>query len=170
MVEKKVRWKPISIKSLLKTVVFEVEELSLEDLKNPSRRVDWYRIQADDWVNILPVTRQGQAILIEQSRIGPMQDSLEIPGGSVEKGERDLMMAALNPNPAIMTNRCHYFLALDCEPVAQPRHKQDELEDIKTRLVPVGDLDGLVRSGQINHSLSALCIMLAGKYLEKFIK
>ena len=85
-----------------------------------------------DWVNTVPVTTQGKVLLVRQFRIGIESTTLETPGGVVDAGEKDMTMAAvreleeetghtsrnilplasLNPNPAIMTNTVHFFLAL----------------------------------------------------------
>jgi 8-oxo-dGTP pyrophosphatase MutT (NUDIX family) len=149
----------------------------------------YYRLKAPDWANVLPVTFDGKAIMIRQMRAGSMKMTLEVPGGVVDAAEgRDPMMAAIreleeetgftsqrvlplgaiNPNPAIMTNKCHFFLALSCVPNPDRKHFPDAEESIETLVVPVGELDQLVRTGQVDHALSALCIQLGLKYLAKF--
>ncbi len=176
--------KLIEKKSILKTHPFEVEEIFFElpDLK-PSH--SYFRLAAADWVNVLPVTANGQVILIRQPRVGTMNFVLETPGGVMDPHEKDATMAAareleeetgfvsqrflplgsINPNPAIMTNRCHFFVALGCQPTTNRKHFPDADERITLELVNVQDLDGLVRTGQINHALACLCIMLAGRYI-----
>src|SRR5690606_30589787 len=98
----------------------------------------YHRINCPDWVNILPITASGDAVLICQSRAGNFRNTLEIPGGVVDPHEKDLTqtalreleeetgyttsrvlpLAAINPNPAIQTNKLHMFLALDCTPAS----------------------------------------------------
>ncbi len=73
-----------------------------------------------------------------------------------------------NPNPAIMTNKLHMFLALGCSPAENRKHFPDEDERIKIEVVPVAELENLVRYGRIDHALACLTIFLAGKYLESF--
>lgn len=172
-------------RQILKTRPFNVEELDLRiggrDLAHP-----YYRLDCPDWVNVLAVTTSNQAVLIRQARPGPMKLVLETPGGVANPGEKDLMMAALreleeetgytssrvlplaslNPNPAIQNNTCHFFVALACHVNPARRHFPDIDEVIETELVDVGGLDGLVRTGRIDHALSALCILLAGKYIK----
>ena len=171
-------------KSILKTKPFEVEEVLFEtdDLK---ARKPYYRLSCPDWVNVLPITSSGHALLIRQPRVGSMTFVLETPGGVVDPGENDVTMAAareleeetgfssrrilslgaMNPNPAIMNNLCHFFVAFDCLPVSQRKHFPDQDERIVLQPVPLATLEELVRTRQINHALSALCIMLAQKYL-----
>ena len=60
-----------------------------------------------------------------------------------------------------MNNTVHFFLALHCEPAVPRQHFPDAGElDLQTETVAVEDLDMLVRSGRINHCLSALGLML----------
>lgn len=171
-------------KTVLVTRPFTVEEVrfEFEDLK-PDH--SYYRLACPDWVNVLPILADGRAVLIEQPRIGPMTTVLETPGGVMDSHERDptmsalreleeetgltssriLSLAAINPNPAIMTNTCHFFVALGCTPVIDRKHHPDSDERISTKIVGVDELEFLVRTRQINHALSALCIMLAQKYI-----
>lgn len=172
-------------KIILKTHPFSVEELALSRDGQPFSH-PYYRLDCPDWVNVLPITSDLKAVLIRQARPGSMKRVLETPGGVMDAHERDSTMAAvreleeetgyttqrvlplavLNPNPAIMTNRCHYFLALNCHLNPTRQHFPDAEERIEVELYDVTELDQLVRSGMVDHSLSALCIMLAGKYLQ----
>ena len=175
-------------KTVFSSRPFDVEEMVVA---NDDAPIDhpYYRIVCADWANVLPITFDGKAVLIRQVRAGSMKATLEVPGGVIDESERrDPMMAAareleeetgftsqrilplgaLNPNPAIMTNRVHFFLALSCEFSQNRKHFPDAEERIETVLVPVAELDQMVRTGQIDHALSALCITLAMKYLNKF--
>jgi ADP-ribose pyrophosphatase len=171
-------------KSVLKTRPFEVEEVSFQLDEAPIMN-SYFRLAAPDWVNVLPVTADGRVILIRQPRVGTMNYVLETPGGVIDAHEKDPTLAAareleeetgfvsqrflplgtVNPNPAIMTNRCHFFIALGCLPATQRRHFPDADEKISLELIDPKDLEGLVRTGQINHALACLCVMLAGRYL-----
>ena len=172
--------------SLLKTPILEVQKLSiLEDgvaLSHP-----YYRIHCPDWVNILPITANNEALLIRQERAGSMTQILETPGGMVDAHEAKdptasalreleeetayttqklLFLGSLNPNPALHDNRIHFFLALACQLAQNRKHFPDTEERIEIVKVKVEDLEDMVRLGRIDHSLSALCIFLAGKYIK----
>jgi 8-oxo-dGTP pyrophosphatase MutT (NUDIX family) len=172
-------------RDVLATKPFTVEELQLARDDRPLDH-PYYRLTTTDWVNILPILPDGRALLIRQFRAGALRPILEVPGGMVDAGEKDAMMAALreleeetgytsqrvlplgtiNPNPAIMSNRTHFFLALAAMPNPSRKHFPDAEERIELELVPATDLDLMVRTGQIDHALAALCIMLAGKYID----
>jgi 8-oxo-dGTP pyrophosphatase MutT (NUDIX family) len=176
--------KVIEKRLVLKTHPFEVEELRLE-VRGRESSHSWHRLVAPDWVNVLPVTVDRQALLIRQPRAGVLKTLLECPGGVMDPGEKDptlaaareleeetgyhsqrlLALGAMHPNPALLSNRMHFFLALGCTPAADRRRFPDPDEAIEVVPVPVGDLDDLVRTGRIDHALCALCIMLAQKYL-----
>jgi ADP-ribose pyrophosphatase len=177
-------------KICLKTPIFNIEELSFgKKDTSPVYPGTYYRVDCPDWVNILALTEQNQkAILIRQYRVGVEKDILETPGGLVEPSEsKDPTMTAAReleeetgyssknilslgesfPNPAMQTNRIHFFLALNCMPPEQRKHFPDLGEDISVELFDVKDLEQMVRYGRIEHCLSAFCVLLAMRHLNK---
>ncbi|MEY4065852.1 MAG: hypothetical protein RIR26_2060 [Pseudomonadota bacterium] len=145
-----------------------------------------FTLHCSHWVNVVPVTADGHVVLIEQHRFGTDTITLETPGGAVDAGENDLTMAALReleeetgltsqrvlslpgyaPNPAIQGNRITYFIAFDCQPLVVPREHHDPFEEIRIRLVPIEEALMMARSGQIQHALAALALLVAEPYLR----
>ncbi len=174
------------VETILKTFPFNIEEVFFERGEYKPTR-PYHRLDCPDWVNVLPITQEGKVILIRQPRIGEEKDILVTPGGVANKNEKDLTISALreleeetgftsqtilpllsvNPNPAIMKNKIHFFLAKNCYLNPQRKHFPDEGEFISLEFVDIHELDQMVRTSRINHALSALCIMLAQKYLTK---
>ena len=172
-------------KELLSSVPFNVEELHFYGSKAGMH--PWTRIQCPDWVNVLPVTSDGKALLIRQWRVGSMDWCLETPGGAVDSEEQSdpavaaareleeetgytagelIHMGDLNPNPAINTNRSHFFLAKDCTKPVSRKNFPDPAEDIELVPTPCENLAEMVREGKIDHALAALCIFYAGKFVR----
>jgi 8-oxo-dGTP pyrophosphatase MutT (NUDIX family) len=128
------------------------------------------RLDAPDWVNVVALTTGGRLILVEQFRHGSGRDTLEIPGGAVDPGERAEDAAArelaeetgyraasleligvVEPNPAFLSNRCWTFLATGCHRVGPPRF--DPSEEIEVRLSSLGEFTELIDRGAIQHAL-----------------
>lgn len=145
---------------------------------------DFFILEFHDWVNVVAVTEEGQAVLVRQFRQGLAEVTLEIPGGVVDPGEepgqavrRELLeetgyapreirlLTAVRVNPAIQGNRCHLFLALGCQ--LKGAQALEGTESIRVELVPLDALAGLMARGEIDHSLNCLALHLALQYLGK---
>jgi 8-oxo-dGTP pyrophosphatase MutT (NUDIX family) len=131
---------------------------------------NFYCIEAVDWINIIPLTAQGEVVMIEQYRHGADEVTLEIPGGMVDEGERAEVAATrelleetgyrarevrllgrTRPNPAIQNNWLYSFLAHDCRFEQEPVF--DSSEWTVVRLIPLADIPALIAEGAITHAL-----------------
>lgn len=133
-------------------------------------------LEAPPWVNIVPITTDGQVVFVEQYRHGIDALTVEIPGGMVAPGEDPRSAAEREcreetgyaaeepaqllgisyPNPAFLTNICYSYLWRGCRRVAEPQW--DRHEELAVRLVPVEEVPELVRRGYIRHSLVLLAL------------
>ncbi|MEM6645702.1 MAG: NUDIX hydrolase [Bacteroidota bacterium] len=141
----------------------------------------FYVIEGRDWVNIIPITPDGQYVFVRQFRHGTAEISLEIPGGIIDPEDPDPLTAArremreetgydtaaledltylgpIAPNPAIQNNRCHMFVAHGVTKVGELM--LDGAEDIEVVLIDPADVPRLVREGVISHALAVVAFYL----------
>ena len=133
MDEEKLIWKEEGRKTVFECRVFSVQESLCRSPDN--RSAVFSVIQATDWSIVIPVleTPLGREfVMVRQWRHGSQALSLEFPGGVLEKGEnpaeaayRELLeetgyragkitkLGEFSPNPAIMSNKVHFFIAED---------------------------------------------------------
>lgn len=176
------RWKNVSSREVADCRVFRVRE-DTSERDGDKTRAAFYVVESPDWVNVAAVTTNGEMVLIEQFRHGTGSVILEVPGGMVDAGE-DQMEAAIrelreetgftpgrminigrsHPNPAIQNNSIHHFLALECERTDAVSF--DQHESIRTRLVPLREVEDLVHNGELAHSLAITALYYANRYLK----
>lgn len=131
--------------------------------------LDFYVLETRDWVNVIPVTPEGDVVLVRQYRHGIRSATLEIPGGLVDDEDpaagaaRELLeetgyaarefvhLGTVDAQPALQDNRCHTYLALGAVAVAEPR--PDAGEDLVVERFPLAEVPERVRRGDITHGL-----------------
>lgn len=163
-------WEKLGDEILARHLVFEVRR-SLQRSPRTGVEIPFFLIDTANWVNIVPITASGEVVFVRQWRQGSERVSLELPGGMIDPHETDPLQAAVrelreetghvaeawtslgdnNPNPSLMTNRCHVFLAEGC--TLEGDLQQDLGEDLEVVKVPVDEVDDLVRRGGIDHAI-----------------
>ncbi len=128
-------------------------------------------IRTSDWINVIPVTKEGNLVFIRQFRHGIRDVTLEIPGGAIDArdaspraaAERELReetgyeasrweyLGFVTPNPALQDNRCHTFLATEARRVAEPSF--DPYERIEVEILSREDAARALRDRKIHHGL-----------------
>jgi len=147
-------------------------DLKREQYRSPrtAKVHEFYVLESNDWVNVIPLTADEEVVLVKQYRFGTKEFSLEIPGGMLDPddspagaacrelleetgyaGEEPIFLGTVHPNPAIHTNRCYTYLVQNVRYQKMP--KQDSTEDIEVLRVPVADIPELIRKGSITHAL-----------------
>jgi 8-oxo-dGTP pyrophosphatase MutT (NUDIX family) len=134
------------------------------------RSYDFFILDSNPWVNVIPLTPERQVVMIQQYRHGIRDITLEIPGGLIEpedtpagaalrelreetgyRSDEIIDLGCVHPNPAIQSNLCHTFLAKNVRSAGD--QAMDEKEDIEVVLHPLEDIPRLIRQGSITHSL-----------------
>ena len=73
--------------------MFSVER-SIAESPVDGTRHDFYRIHSGSWAQIVPVTKEGDVVLVRQYRHGARVITLEMPAGLVDPGEDPAQAAA----------------------------------------------------------------------------
>ncbi len=163
-------WETIINKELIDLKIFKAEMVTR---KHPlsGKYADFVVLNSSNWANVIPITNDGNILLIEQFRQGTNSVTIEIPGGLIEKNEEPTIAARREcieetgytskkelellgvslPNPAFLNNKCFTFAWFDVEKT----HLQnfDENEEINVIPTPIGEIKKMIQSGKINHSI-----------------
>ena len=163
-------WPVLGTERLLDTRVFALLKRQARSPRS-GEPCDFFLLEAPHWVNIVPITRDGELVLVRQYRQGVEAFTLEIPGGMMDPTDPSAEHAArrelleetgyeagalrevgwVEPNPALQNNRCYTFVAEDLH--APGPLQPDGSEDLEVVHIPVGEVPEYVRSGKIRHSL-----------------
>jgi ADP-ribose pyrophosphatase len=161
-------WNTLATETQFECRIFTIER---HRRSKQHREGDFYVLAADTWCNIIPITTAGDVVMVEQFRHGTHSVTLEIPGGIVDPEDESVLAGArremleecgydsphieplgfVHPNPAILNNECHSFVAYDAWPAAAQR--PDDLEELRIRHIPLSSIPDLILSGAISHAL-----------------
>jgi 8-oxo-dGTP pyrophosphatase MutT (NUDIX family) len=179
---KNLTWKEEGNKTVFQNRIFSIQESACRSPDNELRIFSI--IDTPDWAIIVPVihTPEGEKfVMVRQWRHGARELSLEFPGGVFEAGEdaeaaaaRELQeetaykpgtiqkIGEFSPNPALMSNRVHFFMAEDLRHTG--KQELDEDEYIAVELVNAAEVfRGLGRPPYV-HALMGSALTL---YLQK---
>jgi ADP-ribose pyrophosphatase len=165
-------WKETSRKKLASCSVFDFNVS--HRIAGDGRKGDFAFITCPDWVNVVPVLRDGSGavrfLMVRQYRHGIEQVTTEFPAGMVDAGEEPVAAASrelleetgrtagkltflgrISASPAFMTNWCHTFLAEDLRPAGD--QNLDEMEILDVVEVPERELLDSLGKGEYVNSL-----------------
>ena len=169
--KQKLIWKEESRKRVFDCPVFSINESYCRSPQGQGELGTFTVIDAADWAIVVPVLEvpacagkppEKQFVMVRQWRHGSQSLSLEFPGGVFRQGEdpqeaaaRELLeetgykpgtmrkLGEFSPNPAIMANTVHFFLAEDLVDTGRQELDADEfinieLADIQTVIKGMG--------------------------------
>ena len=143
--DEKLKWKTGEEKLLLSTCVFDI--VSSHNIANNEGdggvvEGDYITVNAKDWVVVIPEFNDS-FLLVKQWRHGEKALSIEFPGGVIDPGEKPeqaalrelteetgfvpgkiMKIGEANPNPALFSNKVHFYLAQDLK-----KEKNQDLDD-----------------------------------------
>jgi len=175
----KIEWVNTNKKTVYHSHIFSVQEI--ESTSPDGKNGSFLSLSAADWVITVPLTQDGELIMVRQWRHGSGKTSCEFPGGVLDLGEdpataarRELLeetgyeartithLASLSPNPAIMSNTCHFYLAQDITHTTKQKLDPDEYIQVLT--IKTHELLDVMGKGQFSHSLMVAACFLFLKH------
>jgi ADP-ribose pyrophosphatase len=171
-------WPCIASKRVFDAGLFSVTRDRTRSPRTGAER-DVYVVHMVDWLMTVPLTADGELVLVRQYRHGSRASSLEIPGGlhdsageqPEEGAARELaeetgygggvlsLLGELRPQPALLSNRVRIYLAQGVQPTAAPR--PDAGEDIEVVLLDPREVPARIASGEMNNAMTVTALALA---------
>lgn len=156
-----------------------IVSLRIDEIQLPSGRIERREIvEHPGAAAIVPVTDDGEVVLVRQYRKAVESAMLEIPAGTLEPGETPLqcahrelaeetgleaasmaLMLTFIPSPGLLTEQITIFLAHGLRPVASA--VQAEEEDLRPVRVPLDRIAAMIDAGEIRDSKSLIGLLLA---------
>ena len=173
-------WPLIGTQEVFETRLFTV---ACDRARSPrtGAESDFHVIRMVDWLMVVPITEQGQLVMVRQYRHGSRLVSLEVPGGLHDgaherpdqgavrelaeetgygnDGEKPLFIGELRPQPALLANRVWIYLAKDVRLSNKP--DPDAGEDIEVVLLDPRDIPARIAGGAINNAMTVAALSLA---------
>jgi 8-oxo-dGTP pyrophosphatase MutT (NUDIX family) len=173
------KWTLLSSEEILKLGYFRLKK---DKCQLPDGRImpSYYTLEFSDWVNVIPMTQEKKIVLIKQYRHSVGETIIEIPGGSTDpRTSEDPKQAAIReleeetgytsnrvekvgvhyPNPALLSNKMHTYIAYDCQKTT--KQILDPYEDIEVFEVTKTELKKMILQGEIQHSIILGSLLLA---------
>ena len=138
----------------------------------------YFIVESGSYVNIVPVTAEGEIMFVRLYRHGIGQTLLETPGGLIDAGElaleaarRELLeetgcdcadiqpIGSGSPDPARLSCQAYYFLATGVVPITGPN--LDENEQLELLKLPISQVKQLLFSGKIIDSVQQSALFFA---------
>lgn len=165
------KWSTLKSDLVYSTPIFDLHRRKSSHPRKGER--DFFVLDAPAWVNIIPVTRKGEVVMVRQFRHGVAAFTLEIPGGMVDPGDASPADAArremreecgydsddivalgrVHPNPAIQPNFCYSFLARNAKKVGEPQNDHAGSEETEVVIEQMKGIKELIAGGRISHAL-----------------
>jgi ADP-ribose pyrophosphatase len=168
------KWKIVSQKSVFKKKLFNVRKIDLRSKEGKTKT--HYVVERESTVSVFPLTNEYEIYLIEQYRSMLDKKALEAVAGYIEGKESPLSaakrelkeeagilvdqmeeIARIEIAGSVFKSKAHLFLAKGLE-VGESNLQEDE--EISLVKMPLAEAAGKVMTGEINHSSSAIGILM----------
>ena len=139
---------------------------------------DFYVFNFPNWVQVIPITPDNKVVMVRQYRHGCSRIFLEIPGGLIDKDDRNpeetaqrelleetgyraehlVLLSRIYPQPAVFSQAGFTYVAREVRKVAEPT--LDAAEDIEVKLVTLESIPEMIRTGDIDQGQTVMALSL----------
>lgn len=176
-------WEILSEREVADCKVYRVYERRSRH-PGDGREGTFYIMRASNWVQAIPLTPEGEIILVQQFRFGTQALSWEVPGGVLDDtdttpeagaarelveetgyvGDPGIRLGESFPNPALQENRTYFVLIQNCRQVAQ--QNLDPNEELVIKTIPAREAIEMARRGEISHTIAINALFLLEGWLK----
>jgi ADP-ribose diphosphatase len=178
-------WRALRTHRHFRNKVFALREDEVQ-LADGKRKSIAFLERSAEVVVIVPITVEGEMIVIDHYRYPVDEWCLEVPAGGIDPDSKELPeeaarrelreevggscarlihVAEFYSANALLDEKCHVFLARGVVVDSQPERGNAEL--IETKRIPVKQAIELVRAGRMMDGQSALAILLCEQVLRE---
>ncbi len=171
------RWEVLKSEIVYRCRIFSVRRDQSRSLRS-GQTGDFHVLETQDWVTVVPVTAEQEVVMVRQFRHGIGDFTLEVPAGLMDATDASPAAAArrelreetgyaagdlialgvVHPNPALLNNRCHMFVAPDVRLAGAPQW--DATEELAVETVAIDRLSALVLDGTVSNALTLVAFHL----------
>ena len=156
-----------------------VDKVELENGRQSTREICLH----PGGVGVLPLTEDGQVVLVQQFRYAYGEELWEIPAGKLERGEEPAVCGArelkeetgytakeliplgcIYPSPGYVDERLYIFLA---KGLSEGEATPDEEEFVNVKKIPFEDLLAQVMRDEIHDGKTVTAVLKTARILEE---
>ncbi len=173
--------KRIGEKEIFKTKLFRIKDIDIQT--RDDKHVTYQILEKRDAALIVPITEQGNILLINEYFAAIDEYQLSLPKGRIEEGSNELetankelqeevgyrakkieFLGAVTMSPGYLKQRTHIFLARD---LVESKLPGDEDEELEVSEYPFSQFEDLIEKGKITEARVITALFLARSYLKK---
>ena len=171
--------KKIAEREVFKTSIFRIKEV---DVEVKGKRKTYSLVEKKDSALIVPITDDGQLVLIKEYFPAIGSYGIGLPKGRVDSGSsldaanRELQeeigykakelikLGTLTVSPGSTRHKTHVYLAKHLVESKLPGDEDEEIEIVK---IPFKDFEKLIEDKRLNEARFIAALYMARKYMDK---
>ncbi len=171
--------KRVGEKIIFQTKLFTIKDVALDF---SGKKISYQILEKKDTVIIVPITSEGELILIKEYFTAIDEYQIDLPGGRIDPGHSEIetvnkelqeeigykagkidLLGVVTISPGYLTQKAHLFLARD---LSESKLEGDEEEALEIVKYPFDKFEELIEQGKITESRAIAALYMARKFLN----